>query len=94
MPGKRTDANHAEIRDSLRRIGYCVHDTSQHPGMLDLIVGAHGLLFWLEIKASDKDILTDKEQSIFDLFRGYPVLRVQGVGDAIQQIRDYVEYIG
>ena len=94
MPGKRTDANHAEIRDSLRRIGYCVHDTSQHPGMLDLIVGAHGLLFWLEIKAGDKDAFTDKEQAIFDLFRGYPVLRVQSVGDAIQQIRDYVEYIG
>jgi hypothetical protein len=94
MPGKRVDANHGEIRDNLRKIGYCVHDTSQYPGMLDLIVGAHGLLFWLEIKASEKDVLTDKEAAIFDQFRGYPVLRVHSVEDALGQIRDYVEYIG
>jgi hypothetical protein len=55
--------------------------------MLDLLVGAHGQLFWLEIKTGSKDKLTEKEQAIFDHFRGYPVLRVEGVQDAIDRIK-------
>ena len=94
MPGKRVDANHGEIRDALRDIGYRVHDTSQHPAMLDLLVGAHGILFWIEIKAGEKDKFTDSEAMIFEQFKGYPVLRVHSVEDALDQIRDYVAYAG
>jgi len=52
---RRTDANHAAIRDGLRGIpGVSVQDTSQYPGMLDLLVGRAGHTYRLEVKVPGK----------------------------------------
>jgi len=88
--GRRPDTNHAEIRDGLRDCGYSVHDTSQCPGMLDLIVGAHGVLFWVEIKAGPRAKFTPREKDVFDRFSGYPVLRVHSVEDFIEQAKRWL----
>ena len=71
---KRTDANHAEIRDELRKAGYTVIDTS-HIGNgypdLTVIIGCK-LPILLEVKDPSKpkssQSLTDKELEFFELF--------------------------
>ena len=71
---KRTDANHAEIRDELRKAGYIVIDTS-HIGNgypdLTVIIGCK-LPILLEVKDPSKSksaqSLTDKELEFFELF--------------------------
>ena len=90
-PGRRVDTIHAAIRDGWRDLGFAVHDISQCPGALDLIVGAWGRLFWLEVKRNEKAKLTPSEEKVFDVFAGYPVLVVTSVEDAVRQMLDYVE---
>lgn len=70
MPrAKRTDANHAEIRDKLRDYGYHVIDVHDRPGMLDLIVKTRlGYLAWLEVKIDEKEKLTTAEAKLFAVF--------------------------
>jgi len=60
---KRVDSNHAQIRDELRALGYEVHDFSHvGGGVADLCVRTSPTMsIWLEIKATNKDKLTDKE---------------------------------
>ena len=71
---KRTDANHADIRDGLREAGYIVIDTSHiGNGYPDLTVRIGCKLpILLEVKDPAKpksaQALTDKEVEFFDLF--------------------------
>ena len=52
MRAARTDLNHAEIREGLRRIGATVADTSRvGRGFPDLVVGYMGRTVLLEIKS-------------------------------------------
>lgn len=52
MIGGRTDRNHAEVRDALRKVVHPVHDTSHiGGGFPDLMVrDRHGQVMFLEIK--------------------------------------------
>lgn len=84
MRGK-PDANQAEIVAALREIGVPVRVLSRYPGILDLIVGYRGKLYWLEVK-DEKGKLTKAEQEVFDLFQGYRVYIVRSIDDALKII--------
>lgn len=60
---KRTDENHAEIRDGLRKLGHDVFDFSHvGGGVADLAVKVSPTMsIWLEVKRDKKEKLTDKE---------------------------------
>lgn len=60
---KRTDENHAEVRDGLRAQGYEVYDFSAvGGGVADLAVKISTTMsVWLEVKRDKKEKLTDKE---------------------------------
>lgn len=60
---KRTDENHSSIRDGLRKLGYKVYDFSHvGGGVADLCVKITPTMsVWVEVKASSKDKLTEKE---------------------------------
>lgn len=52
---KRTDSNHAEIRDALRKIGVGVHDASSAgAGIPDLICVYRGVPYFVEVKDGEK----------------------------------------
>lgn len=70
--GRRTDGNHAAIRDELRRLGLSVTDTSHvGGGFPDLVVSLGLEVVFVEIKdpkqPPSKRVLTEKEQAFFDL---------------------------
>jgi len=81
---KATDANHAAIRDGLRRLGYDVRDYSKcGNGVPDLcVVGGRGRIFvlplWLEVKDGQQPPsarrLTDAELAAVSVFRTRVVL--------------------
>lgn len=89
---KRTDENHAEIRDELRRQGYEVFDFSAvGGGVADLAVRVSVTMSaWLEVKKDRKEKLTDKEVIFkmlwFDCYR--VVTTVDEAVTAIEQIKD------
>lgn len=60
---KRTDENHADIRDALRKLGHKVYDYSRvGGGVADLAVKITPTMsVWLEVKKDKKESLTDKE---------------------------------
>lgn len=60
---KRTDVNHAYIRDELRKQGYEVFDFSAvGGGVADLAVKITPTMsLWLEVKKDKKEKLTDRE---------------------------------
>ena len=81
----RRDANHAEIRDALRDVGWTVQDLGDvGKGCPDLLVGAGGVNVLLEVK-SDGGKLTDDERLFVDTWRG-PVFVVYSVGDAVEAV--------
>ena len=92
---KRTDANHSEIRDGLRKAGYTVVDTS-HIGngypVLTVIIGCK-LPILLEVKDPSKpksaQALTDKEVEYFKLSipMYYVVTSVESALEAIEHGR-------
>lgn len=85
---KRTDVNHAEIRDGLRALGYEVFDFSAAgDGVADLAVKITPTMsIWLEVKKSKKEKLTDKEVIFkmlwFDVYRV-----VTSVEEAVEAIK-------
>jgi hypothetical protein len=84
---KRTDENHASIRDGLRAQGYEVCDFSAvGGGVADLAVKISPTMsVWLEVKRDKKEKLTD-EQVIFKMlwFDCYRV--VTSVDEAVAAI--------
>ena len=67
---KRTDSNHAEIRDGLRKAGYEVEDTSWiGRGHVDLMVRGDFRTVMLEVKSGDAK-LTDAERELHTKFSG------------------------
>jgi len=67
---KRTDENHAEIRDGLRKAGYEVEDTSWiGRGHVDLMVKGDFRTVMLEVKSGNAK-LTDAERELHAKFSG------------------------
>jgi hypothetical protein len=59
----RTDSNHAEISEALRKVGATVHDThTVGAGYPDIHVLFRGQAFMLEIKSDAKKALTKSER--------------------------------
>lgn len=70
----RTDSNHAEVRDGLRKIpGVYVLDLSVFPGIgADLLVRYQDRApVFIEVKASPKDRLTPNEKKLSKSMVGY-----------------------
>jgi len=59
----KTDTNHAELRDYMRKLGAIVKDTSMFGnGFPDLLVKYRGRIYYIEIKKSEKEKLTKAEE--------------------------------
>jgi hypothetical protein len=91
---KRTDQNHAAIRDGLRAAGFEVRDYSGAGfGIPDLAVkiGANSCL-WLEIKdgnkSKSKQKLTTAEENWFD-WNGFNSRKVNSLESALAAIKEF-----
>ena len=87
----RRDANHADIRDELRKAGAVVADTaSLGGGFPDLVVGWRGVIMLLEIKDGNKPPskrkLTPDEVEFFKTWNGFPVYVVESFEDAARLV--------
>lgn len=93
---KKTDRNHSEIRDGLRKCGYLVLDTSGiGEGVLDLCVlisAKEQRSLWLEIKDPKKPPsarkLTDAEKIWFE-YNGSISRVVETLDEALAVISEY-----
>lgn len=86
----RTDANHREIVDALRKVGASVADTSGvGGGFPDLVVGVRGITFLLEVKDGSKPPsarkLTEDQAEFARMWRGHWVC-VSSVDEAIKEV--------
>lgn len=89
---KRTDTNHAEIRDGLRDLGHEVADFSHvGGGVADLAVRiSETMVLWLEVKRDKKEKLTPAEV-IFKMFWFDYYRVVTSVDEAHQAILKFKE---
>lgn len=82
----RVDANHSEIADILRRLGYSVTHTHQLKGFVDLVAGRNGVNYLIEVKdgtkAASKRKLTKLEQKFHHEWQG-AVEIIESVADAM-----------
>lgn len=79
----RRDTNHADIRDGLRECGFSVFDTGSVGGDFpDLVVGAHGITFLMEVKTFGGKV-SDGQSRFADGWRGGPVSVVRTLEDAL-----------
>jgi len=79
----RRDTNHAEIRDGLRQCGFSVFDAGSVGGSYpDLVVGAHGITFLMEVKAFGGKV-SDGQSRFAANWRGGPVSVVRTLEDAL-----------
>ena len=84
---KRTDTNHAEIRDGLRKAGYFCFDSSRFgSGFPDLIVRGGGRVVMLEIKQGSAK-LTDAEKDFHEAFYGLGLHVVRTLEQALDVMR-------
>jgi hypothetical protein len=86
--GKRVDANHADIRDGLKRIpGMVVRDLTQSGGPLDLLCSYKGRLMFLEVKDGSLKPsarkLTEKEEDFIAKFSEFCAV-VLSLDDALR----------
>ena len=86
----RRDTTHADVRDGLRQAGYSVFDAGSVGGDFpDLVVGAHGLTFLIEVKSPGGKV--SEGQSRFAAnWRGGPVLIVYSLEQALGYIIKHV----
>lgn len=94
---KRVDANHAAIREALRKAGWTVEDTSRvGGGFADLLIGKHGRLLMVEVKDGTKPPsarkLTPDEQAFAERWKaaGVPVVVIENIEQALALRVDYV----
>lgn len=66
----RIDTNHKDIVDGLRRYGASVLNISQLKNCFDILVGYKGITHIMEIKASEKHLLTDGELKFKEQWKG------------------------
>lgn len=81
----RTDSNHAEIRDALRKVpGVYVQDVSMHSGFgADLLVRYQDRPpVFIEVKSGPRDKLRDSERRLSEKLSGY-WHRVESFDDAL-----------
>ena len=85
MP-KRTDHNQAEIVEALRQIGATVQDLHNvGEGCPDLLVGAHGRNYLIEVKNGARAHLNSREARWHQAWGGQVVV-VRTVDEALQAI--------
>ena len=87
----RRDANHTEVGDFLRALGWSVLDlASLGNGCPDLAVGKPGVMAFIEIKDGSKPAsqrkLTEKEQKVRDNWDGPYIVALSGEDAAAQLI--------
>lgn len=95
MPGyaRRRDATHADVRDCLRECGYTVFDAGSVGGSFpDLVVGAHGRTFLIEVKSPGGKPSEGQARFARD-WRGGPVLIVYSAEEAMAGILKHVRGI-
>ena len=74
---KKTDANHAEIRQQFRRKGATWIDTFQLRGFCDGVIGYRGLTALVEVK-DGKGRLTEAQEKLQAEFTGlYAIVRTE-----------------
>lgn len=97
----KTDKNHAEIRDGLRKLGFSVIDTFQlGGGVPDMVVIGpqrtnlfqswvtnYEEMTWWEVKDEGGE-LTEKEKVFFDKYRHHETIRI------CRTIEDVLEWYG
>lgn len=85
----RKDANHAEIGDGLRKLGWSVLDLAQYGVSVDYAVSKPGFASLLEVKDGDKPPsarkLTEKEQKLRNNWEG-PYVMAVSLEDAAGQL--------
>lgn len=81
----RTDANHATVRNALRKAGHFVVDTSGvGNGFPDLLVHTrNGQTLLFEVKPPGKYRLTDSQKKFHKNYPGDNLYIVQGIQDAL-----------
>ena len=87
----RIDANHVEVVQALRKVGYSVLSlASLGKGCPDLLVGGHGVNLLMEVKDGKKPpsarALTDDELTFLENWRGLSVV-VTSIDEAIEMMR-------
>lgn len=86
----RRDTTHADIRDGLRQAGFSVFDAGGVGGSFpDLVVGAHGMTFLIEVKSPGGEI-SDGQSKFATSWRGGPVIVVYSKEQAIGYIMKHV----
>lgn len=85
---KRTDSNHRELVNQIRKLGASVWDTHElGKGFPDLIVGIRNQNFLLEVKDGKKSPsrkrLTEDEQKFFNIWKGQ-VAKVETLDEVIK----------
>lgn len=85
----RKDANHVEIGDGLRSLGWSVLDLAQYGVSVDYAVSKPGFAALLEVKDGNKPAsarkLTEKEQKLRNNWEGPYVVAISLL-DAVQQL--------
>lgn len=82
---RKKDANHDAIREAVRRSGWSVIETYQHPGMLDMLAARDGITVWIECKMPGAK-LTAAERRIVECWPGI-VIVAYSPDDAVTQLR-------
>lgn len=89
MRAYKKDANHGEIGDGLRKLGWSVLDLAQYGVSVDYAVSKPGFAALLEVKDGNKPAsarkLTEKEQKLRDNWEGPYVVAISLI-DAIEQL--------
>jgi hypothetical protein len=85
----KVDANHASIRDALRKMGATVYDMSAHGrGLPDLLVTHRQADHWLELKDGDKSpsrrTLTKAQADLHAKWTGAPITVLLSVEEAVK----------
>lgn len=97
MRAPKKDANHVEVGDGLRALGWSVLDLAQHGVSVDYAIGKPGFACLLEVKDGKKKPsarkLTEKEQKLRDNWKG-PYVAAISLIDAIQQLSKLREELG
>lgn len=91
MRARKKDANHADVSDYLRGLGWSVLDLASHGVSVDLAVGRPGFAALVEIKSDPKIThrpageLTIEEQKLKDNWDG-PYVLAESPQDAAAQL--------